>query len=56
MKSDGQTALHEAAGAGQRDAVEYLLSLGANAQAQDEVRHVHGASQLKQSAADEEEF
>ena len=44
MKSDGQTALHEAAEAGQREAVEYLLSLGANTQAQDEVRRMHAAS------------
>ena len=46
VKSDGQTALHEAAEAGQREAVEYLLSLGANTQAQDEVRRMHAASQL----------
>lgn len=38
VKNDGQTALHEAAEAGQKEAVEYLLSVGANAQAQDEVR------------------
>ena len=47
MKSDGQTALHEAAEAGQKEAVEYLLSLGANTQAQDEVRRMHAASQTK---------
>ena len=40
VKNDGQTALHEAAEAGQKDAVEYLLSVGANAQAQDEVRSI----------------
>ncbi len=38
VKNDGQTALHEAAEAGQKEAVEYLLSVGANTQAQDEVR------------------
>ena len=37
VKNDGQTALHEAAEAGQKEAVEYLLSVGANTQAQDEV-------------------
>jgi ankyrin repeat protein len=37
VKSDGQTPLHEAAEAGQKEAVLYLLSSGANAQAQDEV-------------------
>jgi len=40
VKNDGQTALHEAAEAGQKEAVEYLLSVGANAQAQDEVRSI----------------
>lgn len=39
VKNDGQTALHEAAEAGQTDTVQYLLSIGANAQAQDEVRY-----------------
>ena len=39
VKNDGQTALHEAAEAGQKEAVEFLLSMGANAQAQDEVSH-----------------
>ncbi len=37
VKNDGQTALHEAAEAGRTDTVQYLLSIGANAQAQDEV-------------------
>jgi ankyrin repeat protein len=37
VKNDGQTALHEAAEAGQRDTTQYLLSIGANPQAQDEV-------------------
>ena len=41
VKNDGQTALHEAAEAGQKEAVQYLLSVGANAQAQDEVRPGH---------------
>ena len=40
VKNDGQTALHEAAEAGQKESVEYLLSVGANTQAQDEVTAV----------------
>ena len=36
--SDGHTVLHEAAQGGDRDTVRYLLSVGANPQAQDEVR------------------
>ena len=40
VKNDGQTALHEAAEAGQKESVEYLLSMGANTQAQDEVTAV----------------
>lgn len=39
VKNDGQTALHEAAEAGQTDTVQYLLSIGANTQAQDEVSY-----------------
>jgi ankyrin repeat protein len=35
--SDGHTVLHEAAQGGDRDTVRYLLSVGANPQAQDEV-------------------
>lgn len=40
VKNDGQTALHESAEAGQKDVVLYLLSIGANAQAQDEVNAI----------------
>ena len=51
VKYDGQAALHKAAEAGQEDAEKYLLLVGADAPAQEEVKPIWPTTLQRLSAA-----